>query len=353
LLALTLSIGASRLGWVGGIQNVFDYSALPLLCYFFARNVFRRPRHLHWLAIGLALIVAALGFIAAREQLTNQAVLSPLPYRWEYGQHSVKVTSLFGAPAIMAMTLALPLPFMLVAAMRSRDLAPRLLWFGALALGGTGLLLTYVRAGWLAAAVGLVTVVALSRRLRSAGLVLLLFALLAGLVLGTGLVDVRAIQERLQAERPIEYRMNAITVGLEIARQAPLLRLGLDNYSDAAVASGWRPVGATGALAVAPHNLFIYVLTSGGLLAVGPLLAMYAAIGLRLLSVLRTVRDDRRDWAVAALGMLLSLLLIANTFDALGAQLANMLFFLAVGGTFALAEGPHAPEHQEMMEGGA
>ena len=129
-LAMSLSIAGSRLrAGSGGIQNVFDLVALPLLCYFFATNLLRKPRHLHWLGITLAIVAATLGVIAAREQLTNQAVLSPLPYRWEYGQHSVKVTSLFGAPAIMALTLALPLPFILVGAMRSRELGPRLLWF--------------------------------------------------------------------------------------------------------------------------------------------------------------------------------------------------------------------------------
>jgi hypothetical protein len=107
LAGMSLSIAASRLGWVGGIQNVFDLVALPLLCFFFARNLLRKPIHLHWVAVTFAIIAAVLGIIAAREQLTNQAVLSPLPYRWEYGEHSVKVTSLFGAPAIMAFTLAL------------------------------------------------------------------------------------------------------------------------------------------------------------------------------------------------------------------------------------------------------
>jgi hypothetical protein len=110
VLTMTLSIANSRLGWVGGIQNVFDKVALPLLCYFFARNLLRTSRQVHWLAVTFAIVGAMIGLIAAREQLTNLSVLSPVPYRWAYGQHSVKVTSLFGAPAIMAMTLAMTLP---------------------------------------------------------------------------------------------------------------------------------------------------------------------------------------------------------------------------------------------------
>ncbi len=345
LVTISLSIASSRLGWIGGVQNVFDLVALPLLCYFFATNVLRKPRRLHWVAVTLAIIAATLGVIAAREQLTNQAVLSPLPYRWEYGQHSVKVTSLFGAPAIMAFTLALPLPFILVGALRSREIGPRLLWFAALGATGVGLLLTYVRAGWLAAVVGLVTVALLGSRgrhagFRGVGMLLLLLALLIGLVFGLGLVDTRAIQERLQAEQPIDYRVGAISVGLAIAARAPVFGLGLDNFSDAGIAAGWRPMGAAGVPALAPHNLFIYVLTSAGLLALVPLFGLLAAIGLRLVRTLRALdraggSDERRDWVVAALAMYLSYLLMANTFDALGAQLANMLFFLALGAVFA------------------
>ncbi len=354
LAAMALSIGASRLGWVGGIQNVFDLVATPLLCYFFARNVFRRPAQLGRLAVALAIIAAVLGIIAAREQLTNQAILSPLPYRWEYGRHSVKVTSLFGAPAIMALTLALPLPFILVGALRSRELAPRLLWFMAAAATGAGLLLTYVRAGWLAAAVGLLVVAFVIRRGRSTGLLLLLLLLVLVLIFGAGLVDVRAIQERLQAEQPIAYRIGAISVGLKIAARSPLLGLGLDNFSDSGIAAGWRPVGAAGIPVLAPHNLFIYVLTSGGLVALLPLLGLFAAIGLQLVRGLRVTRrgceTGQRDWVVAALAMFICYMLMANTFDALGAQFANMLLFLVLGATFAVVEHTNAPSVAAITE---
>lgn len=341
LVAMSLSISASRLGWTGGAQNVFDLVALPLLCYFFASNVLRKPRHLSWFAVTVALVGAVLGVIAVREQLTNQAVLSPTPYRWEYGQHSVKVTSLFGAPATMALSLALTLPFTLVGALRSRTLVTRLAWFAAVAAISAGLLLTYVRAGWLAGVLEVLIVAFLARgRAGSAGkaflLLLLLVALLAALMVGAGLVDPRALQERIQSERPIEYRMGAISVALEIARQAPLLGLGFDNFSDAGLAAGWRPLGSSGLPSLAPHNLFLYVLTSAGLLALIPLLGLFATIGLRLLHLLRNTgatagSSEHRDWVVAAFAMFIGYLLMANTFDALGASYASVLLFVAMG----------------------
>lgn len=339
LAAMTLSISASRLGWASGIQNVFDTVALPILGFFFARNLLHQHHHLNWMTIALAIIGAVLGFIAAREQLTHQSVLSPVTWRAAYGQFSVKVTSLFGAPAIMAMTLAIPLPLVFLSAARSSRPGAKLAWMGSLGLIIVGLLFTYVRAGWLAAGVGVLTVAILSRKARPLGGALLVVALLVGLGATAGsLLDTRAVEERLASTKPIVYRLEAVRVGLNVAAGSPVFGIGLDNYSEAAIATGWRPVGARGLPVVAAHNMFIYVLTSGGLLALMPLLLSLAAIALRSLRVWRKGSEDDRDWAAVSLGVLVAYVLMANTFDALGAQLANLLFFVVQGAIFGATE---------------
>jgi O-antigen ligase len=343
--AMLLSVSASNLGWVAGVQRVFDTIVVPLLCFYFARNLLTRPRHLHWLAVVVALVGAVLGIIAAREQLTGQSVLSPVPYTWSYGQHAIKVVSLFGAPATMAMTIVVPLPLVLVAAMRSRGVLARIFWFGCILAMCAGLLLTYVRAGWLAALLGMLAVVVLTRRFRTFGLALLLIALLAAFAVTQGLIDTRAFEDRLEADQPIAYRTQAISVGLELAARAPILGLGLDNYAGAAAAAGWQPRSGNEALAVAPHNTYIYVLTSAGLLALIPLVAQLAAIGLRGFRLVLGVGDAVparaayfRDWGAAVVGMLIAYLVVTNTIDALSSQLANTLFFLCAGAVFAVAD---------------
>jgi O-antigen ligase len=352
-LAMLISVGASNLGWVAGAQRIFDTVVVPLLCFYFARNLLTRPRNLHWLAVAVAVVGAVLGIIAAREQLTGVSFLSPVPYTWSYGQHAIKVVSIFGAPATMAMTLAVPLPFVLVAAIRSRGAIARVLWFAAIAAMLAGLLLTYVRAGWLAAILSALAVALLTRRFRAFGLALLLVALLGAFAVTEGLIDTRAIQSRIEADQPIEYRAQAIQVGLELAARSPLLGLGLDNYAAAAAAAGWQPRSGNAALAVAPHNTYIYVLTSAGLLALAPLLAQLAAIGLRALRLVRGVGDNVparaayfRDWGAAVIGMLIAYLVVTNTIDALSSQLANTLFFLCVGAVFAVAETHRAWERK-------
>ena len=78
-----------------------------------------------------------------------------------------------------------------------------------------------------------------------------------------------------------------------------------------------------------------------------PLLGLVAAIGLRLVRTLaeldrRAPFSRRRNWTLASLAMFLGYLLMANTFDALGAQFANMLLFLVLGATFAPPPEPEA-----------
>ncbi len=349
VLALIMSIGTSRLGWIWGIQVVFDAVVVPLLCFYLARNLFTDRRQLVWLAVLFAVLGATLGIITVREQLTNQAILSPLPYRMSYGQHSIKVTSLFGAPAAMAMTLAVTLPIVFVAATRSSRLGARLGWLAALLAIGGGLIATYVRAGWLAAVAGIVVVVVVSRRARPAGLLLLLIVLFAALIFSGGLADTQAIEERLQSEGSIIYRLQALSTGLDIAAESPWWGLGLDNYSDAAAAAGWQPRRSNATLAIAPHNMFIYVLTSAGIVALVPFVAQLVAAGWRGWRTLRRSRTDGAsvhatgasdgDWAAAAIAMLVGYVLVISTFDSITAQFATILFWMSLGALFGATGG--------------
>lgn len=331
IAGMLLSVPASRLGIVGGVQNVFDTVALPLLCFFFARNLLTGERALGRLAVVLALTGAVLGLAAAREQLTNLPFLSPIPYRWAYGQFSIKVTSFFGAPAIMAFTLMLLTPAVFFALAQARTAERRLFFAVTLAAITAGLVLTYVRAGWLATVAGLLVLIALAPHARRYALLLVPAGLLVGLLLASGAFDSRALTERLQTEGSITYRTEALQVGLQIAQRSPVFGLGLDNYSETAIAAGWRPVGGLGLPSVAPHNLFIYVLTSAGLLGLTPLLALFGLIGWHAFRGWLAARGEARGWSAALLGTLAGYLLFANTFDALGAQLANMLFFTLSG----------------------
>lgn len=336
-LGMLASVPASRLGLVSGVQNVFDTVLLPLLCYVLARNLLNSDRQVGRLALVFALVLAMLGIIAAREQLTNQPILSPVPYRWAYGEHSVKVTSLFGAPATMSLTTVMALPLAFAGFARSRGLVR---WFclAALLCAAAGLLLTYVRAGWLTAILAILLVVLLAPRARRVGWMLLPVVLIVALLVFSGGFDIRAITERLQSDGPINYRLQALEVGFQLAARSPVFGLGLDSYSDAALAAGWRPRGETGLPSVAPHNHFIYVLTSAGLVGLLPLLFMLAGLVWLALRLYRRSSPSHRDWLAALLATLFAYVLFANTFDVLAAQLASILLMLLAGATIGAAE---------------
>ena len=338
VLSMVLSVPASRLGVVGGAQFLFDFIILPLLVYFCARQLLRGPQGVQQVAIVLAIVGALLSFFVVREQLTNQPFLSPIEHRWVYGPNIWRITSFFGAPAIMSLTLVMTVPMVLVAATRPDSPAQRLLWGAALLLILAGILQTYVRAGWLAAVLAILVVIVLTPAIRRHSLRLALAAAVLVVIFGGQLINSTAIQTRLSTEGSIDYRMDAVQAGLQIAARSPIFGLGLSNFGVEATRTDWafsRSIGViAGVWAVEPHNLYIYLLTSAGLVGLIPFLLFLGSIGwLGLRGWWRAGRSpdgDQGRWA-ALLGTLLAYAVFAYTFDAIYAQLASMLLFLVVG----------------------
>ena len=90
-----------------------------------------------------------------------------------------------------------------------------------------------------------------------------------------------------------------------------------------------------------PHNLYIYLLISAGLVGLIPYLLLLTSIGwLGLRGWLRARRSpdgDQGRWA-ALLATLVAYAVFAYTFDSIHAQFANMLLFLVVGAVLAPQE---------------
>lgn len=336
VLGLLLSVPASHLGIVGGVQNVFDYWILPVLWFYFARNLLGSKQWLGRLAMVIAIAGAVMGLIAAREQLTHLTVLSPIPYQFAYGRYTIKINSLFGSPAVMSMTLAMTVPAAFLGAIRSRTLGSRIAWSVALVAIFAGLLLTYVRGGWLAAILCLIVPILLSRRAQRYILYLTPVILLLAVLATYGTVDTGSIEERLQSQKSIDYRVEAIEVGLQIAARSAVFGIGLDNFSEAALASGLRHLSVLGIPISSSHNMFIYILTSAGLVGLLPLLALLGLMGWRALRLLRTRGDP--DWPAGILGLLLGYVGVGLTFDAESAQLACIYLFMLTGAVFGAYE---------------
>ena len=342
VLCMVPSVLNSRLGIVGAAQFLFDFIVIPLLVYFCARQLLRGPQSVWQVAVVLAIVGALLAFFAVREQLTNQPFLSPITLRQLYARGVWKLTSFFGAPAIMSLTLVLTVPMQLVAATRPGRPVQRLLWGTTLLLTLAGILQSYVRAGWLAAVLAIGVILVLTPAIRRYSLQLALVAAVLLVIFGSQFINSSAIERRAAAQGPIDYRVEATQVGLQIAARSPIFGLGLGNFGTGANNTDWAfsqaPGVRAGVWAVEPHNLYIYLLTSAGLVGLIPFLLLLGSIGLLGLrgwnSARRSPDGDQGRWA-ALIATLLAYVVFAYTFDAIYAQLASILLFLVVGAVLA------------------
>jgi O-antigen ligase len=205
-----------------------------------------------------------------------------------------------------------------------------------------GILQSYVRAGWLAVSLAIFIVILLTPAARRHGLRLVLVVAVLLALFGGQLINSRAIENRLSAEGSIDFRKEAAQAGIQIAARAPILGLGLDNFGEGAAETDWafgRSIGVRlGAWTVAPHNFYLYVLISAGLVGLLPFLLLLGSIGwLGLRGWYRAGRSpdgDQGRWA-AMLGTLVAYAVFSYTFDSVHAQLASIFLFLVVGAVLA------------------
>ncbi len=327
VMALSVLSGAG--GVVSGLQNVFDFVAMPYLVYLFGRTWLRGAGGLAGLVATVALAGALLGLITAREQLTGQAVFSPVFYTLEYEQNIRLVMSLFGHPSTIATALAVSVPI-LIYGIRFPPVPRMRLWLGlALAAMLAGVFFAYMRAGWLGALLGLLVPPLLNRELRRMLLPLtplVILVLVSALLFG---VQLETVQGRLTSEAPITYRLTAWQIAWELFKSSPFLGIGWNQFGQAAATQfGWNPHVKLSDLP-SPHNTYLNVLVTGGILALAPYLGVFAAI------IARGWRYWRRRIGREAVAVLwvttLAYMAIIASFDALNAQYANMLYFLIVG----------------------
>lgn len=328
-VVMGLSVFSGAGGVISGLQNVFDFVAMPYLVYLFARTWLRGARGMAGMVGVVALAGALMGFITAREQLTGEAVFSPFFYTLEYEQNIRLVMSLFGHPSTIAMALAISVP-VLIYGIRF-PFAPKMrLWLGlALATTLAGVLFAYMRAGWLGALLGLLVPALLNRELRRAFLPLTPLLLLVVVLAVFFGVDLETVQGRLTSEAPITYRFTAWQIAWELFKSSPVLGIGWNQFGRAAATQfGWNPHIKLSDLP-SPHNTYLNVLVTGGVLGLLPYLGVLISIILAGWRYWR--RRIGRETVAVLWATTLAYMAIIASFDAFNAQYANMLYFLIIG----------------------
>jgi O-antigen ligase len=280
--------------------------------------------------------------------------------------------STFGNRNLSAEAIALSLPLGLGALALAGSRSERRAILGALALEVLYLVATRARGAWLGAAIGVLTVAFLRRRewsraallpgLAFAGLALLM-ALLPARPNPRYAGDTKRFAPALDVvgtsfdpeSTAMRTRVGLWRRSLAMLRSEPLLGIGPGNW--AIVFPRYAEPGATtdGVLSftLAPrhaHCDLLEHLTETGVLGLGALLALFAAVTQRVRSSLRTEGPETRAVVSAAAGALVALLVCGFTGFPLAMPATSLLAGVALGLVVAGGD-PHPHEDRQQRAG--
>lgn len=342
VLALALSAWRSINGWLWGLQAVFDSFLVALIAYLIARHLILTRPQFRLLAATLMAVGAIVAVLTISEQLTGWTLFRAESTAEFYAPGIRKVAAVLGHPAYIAVTLALLLALAIEQLQAHPGRRRGLLLAGLSFLYLAAVYLTYNRSGWLAALLSLLVSALVFPRFRRLGLPLLAAGAIAiALAWGTGRLSLEdsAAGERLTAESPVDYRLEALQTGLQLVRQNPALGVGWGSFGRLAARAGFRP-GANVHVLPSTHNSYLNFLVSGGVFLLGAYLALMAAVALALLRLtLRFRRQAPPSPLLAAWVILLAYVLPTAAFDNNYSIYANIVFWSVMGG--ALGVGFH------------
>ncbi|MER2599566.1 MAG: O-antigen ligase family protein [Caldilineales bacterium] len=341
LLSLLLSVARSRYGLSFALQSILDAYLVPLVAFYLARQLVPNLAHLRRVGAWLTVAGVMLALLVIREQLTGEVLFNARETA-RYSENLQRVVSLMGNAAPMGISIALTLPLglalLLHVARRPADVAwrgraARLALPAALLIISLGAYMTYNRATWLAVVLTLLLFLAFSPATRRWLLPVLLILALIVLLSWQTLTDSAAVNERLLDDKSIGYRGDVARLALDMVRSNPLLGRGYYNFGPIAKEQyGWDPVPLFGIYPPA-HNSFMFILVSGGLLALLPYGLWFAWLAWEGIRRYRGPGTSvaRREALLAGAALLLLYVIASATFDNVDAVSMNLMFAASVG----------------------
>jgi O-antigen ligase len=341
LAILALSIAESQYDYTFAFQSLLDAYVLPFVYLLLARQIVRNLGDLRWYSATLVLAGVGFAFLVIREQLTGEVLF----YGREAARYSrsfQKIISLMGNAAPMGVSTAMTLPLGLAllahvfssnaAASQGRTVA-RVVLPLALAFIALGVYMTYNRASWLGAVITLLVLVTLRPRLRRLLLPVLLVVAILALVFWQSVVSSPAVNERLLEDASIGYRSTVAQLALDMVRSDPLFGLGYYNFGPIAKERyGWDPAPLLGIYPPA-HNSLMFILVSGGLLALLPYVTWFGMVAWQGARRYRANagHEETRDVLAAGAALLLLYFAASATFDNVEAITMNLIFWTTIG----------------------
>ena len=347
VVSLVLAVSRSRFGLSFSLQSILDAYFLPLMAFYLARQIVGTLPDLRRYAWVMALAGVLLALLVVREQLTGE-VLFNLRETGRYNADVRLVVSLMGNPAPMGVSTALTLPFGFVLLLYYYDQAPtadrarsmaRAALPAALIFIAAGVFMTYNRASWLVAVLAGVLFMVFTPRLRRWALPVLLVSALVLLLSWSSLSNSATVNERVLNEKSIGYRAEVAQLALDMVSSNPLFGRGYYNFGPIAREQyGWDPVPLFGIYPPA-HNSFMFILVSGGLLALLPYGLWFALLGWEGLRRARSYADQgHRVALIAGAALLLGYVLASVTFDNVDAISMNLIFAAGIGAVWGATQ---------------
>jgi O-antigen ligase len=327
------AIAASMSGINGAAQLVLDKFIVPFAVFVLAKNLYEERTSLDKLCATLAVIGLYLSFMVFYEHLTGDPLFTAIGRTTVYTRSLRKIVSLLGNPAFLGTVLGMIVPMALYKALHDHSRQGRA-FYGALFLTALlGNFFCYNRGAWLALAAGLV-VLLLERRYRQVLLPIILLAALVGLVYWQIISETAVVSERLSNVSSLRFRLDLLTVSLQLIRDHPLFGVGVGNFAYYFLQYGghWETLAFD---LPTPHNTFVLILSTMGLVSFIPYALIFVSMPLSLMTRLVRFRGDWRvDKALLVSGLaVVAVYAVSSAAVDLYVNVFNGLIFFLITGT--------------------
>lgn len=338
-------------GITKAVVLMVDGWIIPILIYFFAKNLIRTRAQRQFFVAALVFIGVHLSVIALHEALTGDIWFYPGDRLATYSRSLRRLIGLLGAASTFGTTFAMLFPFVARVAFEARNIGLKVILFiimGAIALS---IFFTYNRASYLGLAFGVLVLLPLYPRARRYLLpVLLAGAVVVALQWGT-LQSSAVVTERITAQGPVDYRADVLRKVWPLILKSPVLGRGFDNFSYIYERE------ALGHLELSPvyyfpHNTFIYVWFSSGLIALIPFVSIHLLVAWNCWQLYRHPRPDRgvdKSMAVCMLAAWGAYLVQSLVTDTIYAYYITTIFFFLAGGVLGVRSQRHLTEQESRL----
>ncbi len=328
------SLSASLGGINSTLQLVLDKFIAPFLFFVLAKNLYDENKGIDKLTAVLMVIELYLCFVLFYEHLTGQPLFYTPGRTMVYTRHLRKIVGLLQNAAFLATILAMIAPIAFYRFKRAKTPFSRFTYGGMFALAVIGNYACYNRGAWLALAAGLLVMILLEPEYRRVLLPIVVIVACLVVIYSEDVSQSTIVTERLSNVNSIRFRLNLLEVSLRMARENPLFGVGFGNFASYYIQYGghWELMAWD---LPTPHNTYVLVLTTMGLVTLLPYVTIFLAMMLEMIAMThRTWREFGADRAllVSACASVAAYAVSAAAIDIYANNFTTLVLF-AIGGT--------------------